>query len=215
MTAGRSAAARAAQLRASARRSWWQRLLALLGIRTPHARRTASTAARWAHGAEGEAHTARLLTPLQTAGWHLRHDLALPKSRANLDHVLVSPCGTALVVLDTKHWHRGKPTHLVGGRVHCGTDDRHDQVEAVARYAQRVAEALDIPPVHVVPVVVVHGSLIANDHLEAHTPDGAVYILSTNALLPALQEAPQGLPDPAGAARLAANVDQHLRPYQQ
>ncbi|MER6860773.1 NERD domain-containing protein, partial [Streptomyces pilosus] len=87
MTAGGSAFQRAGQL---ARRSWWQRLLALLGIRTAHARRTASAAARWAHGAEGEAHTARLLAPLQTAGWHLRHDLALPKSRANLDHVLVS-----------------------------------------------------------------------------------------------------------------------------
>ncbi|MEU3260999.1 nuclease-related domain-containing protein [Streptomyces albidoflavus] len=215
MTAGRSAAARAAQLRANARRSWWQRLLALLGIRTPHARRTANAAARWAHGAEGEAHTARLLAPLQTAGWHLRHDLALPRSRANLDHVLVSPCGTALVVLDTKRWHRGKPTHLLSGRIHCGQDDRHNQVEAVARYAHRVATILGLPAGQVAPLLVIHGSPILGGRLEAHTPHGLVHVLGTDGLLPTLHAAPQGRANAHAAARLAARVDQHLRPYQQ
>jgi hypothetical protein len=133
-----SAASRASAIRRRSRRGW-RRLLALCGVRTPGMRRADAVAARWEHGAVGEAATVRLLAPLVRAGWHVRHDLRLAGRRFNVDHVLVSPCGTAVVVADTKTWHRGRETQLVGGRVHCGdprlgpADDRHDQVEAVAR----------------------------------------------------------------------------------
>ncbi|WP_162602944.1 nuclease-related domain-containing protein [Streptomyces sp. CS090A] len=214
MTARNSAAVQAAQLRADARRGVWQRLLAALGVRTGRVRRADAVAARWEHGAAGEAETARLVAALASQGWHIRHDLRMPGSRANLDHLLVSPCGTAVVVGDTKHWHRGRTTAMVVGRVHCGEDDRQDQVDAVARYAARVTRALNLPGVVVWPLLIVHGSPIAGGRLEARAPDwdGVVHVLGPARLLPTLAAAPK-VHDPARAAAVAARVDRVLTPY--
>ncbi|MEU3656461.1 nuclease-related domain-containing protein [Streptomyces sp. NPDC032161] len=211
MSAGNSAAARAAALRANARRGLWRKLLALLGFGGARVRRADAAAARWAHGAAGEEATARLLAPLEAAGWHVRHDLRLRGRRFNLDTVLVSPCGTAVVVLDTKNWHRGRTTSLVGGRVHCGTDGRHDQVVKVAGYAQAVGAVL--PGVPVVPLIVVHGSPVAGGGFEAPVPGGAVWVLGTDLLVPRLAGAVRGPRDQVRAAGLARRVDQVLRPY--
>ncbi|MFE9461655.1 nuclease-related domain-containing protein [Streptomyces californicus] len=214
MTIRNSAAAQAAELRANARRGVWQRLLAALGVRTGRVRRADAVAARWEHGAAGEAETARLVAALESQGWAIRHDLRMPGSRANLDHLLISPCGTAVVVLDSKHWHRGRTTTLVGGRVHCGADDRQAQVDAVARYAARVARTLDLPGVVVWPLLVVHGSPIAGGRLEASAPDwgGAVHVLGPARLVPTLAAAPKAH-DPARAAAVVARVDRVLLPY--
>ncbi|MFF7795588.1 NERD domain-containing protein [Streptomyces sp. NPDC007991] len=160
VTAGDSAAREAARLRHAARGGLWRRVLAWLGL-DAGARRREAVAARWDLGAAAEAQTANMLIAVQAAGWHVLHDRALPRSRANLDHVLVSPCGTAVVVLDTKRWHAQRATVLLRGRVHCGTDDRHGQIEAVARYAARVSQALGVPGVVVWPLLVVHGSPVA------------------------------------------------------
>lgn len=182
-------------------------------------RRADTVAARWEHGAVGEAATVRLLAPLVRAGWHVRHDLRLQGRRFNIDHVLVSPCGTAVVVGDSKHWHRGRATTLVGGRVHCGdprsgpADDRHAQVEKVAEYARLVEAALGLPGVAVLPLVVVHGSPVAAGGLEAPVPGGTVWVLGAGQLVPRLQGAVQTLPDRGRAATLVARVDQVLRPY--
>ncbi|MEV6165748.1 nuclease-related domain-containing protein [Streptomyces sp. NPDC052052] len=217
MNARNSAATRAAALRAEARRGPWRRMLAFLGLGGARVRRADAEAARWAHGAAGEATTARLLAHLEAAGWHVRHDLRLPGRRFNLDHVLVSPCGTALVVLDTKNWHRGRTTALVGGRVHCGTkdrrdrEDRHDQVVKVAGYAQAVGAVL--PGVLVVPVIVVHGSPVAGGGFEAPVPGGTVWVLGTDLLVPRLAGAVRGPRDPQRAAGLAERVDAVLLPY--
>ncbi|MER8002963.1 NERD domain-containing protein [Streptomyces sp. NPDC095613] len=213
--AGGSAAQKAAVLRAQARRGLWRRILSWLGV-SRHTRRADTEAARWAHGASGEATTARLLAALEARGWHVRHDLALPRSRANLDHLLTSPCGTALVVLDTKAWHRGRTTALVQGRVHCGREDRHGQVEKVAGYARRVEAALRMPGVRVWPLLVVHGSPVAGGRLEARVAgwEGVVHVLDTDRLLPTLVSAPKRQ-NPRAAAALAARVDQVFRPYVQ
>jgi hypothetical protein len=211
--AGGSAGCEAARLRAQARRGWWRRLLAWLGWDTG-ARRREALADRWDLGAQAEAATAHLLSALETAGWHVLHDRSLPGSRANLDHVLVSPCGTALVVLDTKRWHAQRPTTLIGGRVCCGTEDRHGQVEAVARYAARVARLTGMPAGSVWPLLVVHGSSVAGGRLEARAPawDGPVWVLGPDWLVPTLAGAPAGR-DPGRAAALAARVARVLPPY--
>lgn len=210
--AGGSAAARAAALR-GARRGLWRRLLGWLGLDAEQARREA-VAARYVIGGEAEQETARLLAPLQWQGWYVLHDRQLRRRRFNLDHVLVSPCGSAVVVLDTKRWHRGYPTHLTGGRVHCGQQDRHDQVEKVAKYAGLVGEALGMPAGSVWPLLVVHGSPIAGGRLEARVPEwaGVVHVLGPDGLVPTLAAAPSGR-DPRGAARLAARVEALLPAY--
>lgn len=214
MSVQNSAAAHAAALRAGVRCGPWRRLLAFCGLGGASVRQADAEAFLWAHGAAGEAATVELLAELEADGWHVRHDLRIPGRRFNLDHVLVSPCGTALVVLDTKNWRRNWPTRLVGGRVYCGDEDRHEQVEDVADYAVRVADAVALRPVQVWPLVVVHGSPVVGGKLEARVPAqrGVVHVLGPGWLVPTLEGAPKAR-DPERAAALAARVDSVLLPY--
>lgn len=214
MTARNSAAAHAAALRASARKGVWRRLLAFLGLGGARVRCADAVAARWEHGAAGEEVTVRMLAALEGRGWVVFHDRALPGSRANLDHVLVSPCGTAVVVLDTKNWHRGRATALVRGRVCCGVEDRHGQVEKVAGYAGRVARVLGLSGVAVWPLLVVHGSPVTGGFLEARVDGwaGPVFVLGPGQLVPTLVGAPKGT-DRAEAAAVAGRVKAVLSPY--
>lgn len=212
---GNSAAREAARIRARARRGLWRRLTAAVGL-NPAATRADAQAALWDRGAAGEQATAALLAQLLALGWTIRHDVRLPGRRFNLDHVLISPCGTAIVVLDTKVWHRGRLTVLVRGRVHCGAEDRHAQVEKVAGYAAVVRDALGLPGVAVWPLLVVHGSPVAGGRLEARAKGwgGPVWVLSPPFLVPTLLSAPDlDRLSPRRAAAVAARVDAVLRPY--
>jgi hypothetical protein len=208
-----SAARQAAAIRAHARRGVWRRVTAWVGL-NPAATRADAQAALWEHGARGEAVTEQLLAPLTAAGWVVRHDVRLRGRRWNVDTVLVSPCGTAVVVLDTKAWHRGRPTVLVRGRVCCGTEDRHDQVVKVAGYARQIQAALALPGVRVLPLLVVHGSPFAGGYLTVRV-EGVmepVYVLSPPYLVPTLANAPKAR-DAQRAAAVAGRVDSVLRPY--
>ncbi|MEU5322951.1 nuclease-related domain-containing protein [Streptomyces sp. NPDC021056] len=181
--------------------------------------RADAQAALWDRGAAGEEATARLLAHLLAYGWKVRHDVRLRGRRYNIDHVLVSPCGTAVVVLDTKVWHRGRPTVLLRGRVHCGTgnqaEDRHAQIEKVAGYAADVQGALGLPGVVVWPLLVVHNSPVAGGELAASAPrwGGAVYVMSADRLVPRLVGAVKDRPDPGRAGVVLARVDEVLVPY--
>jgi hypothetical protein len=59
-----------------------------------------SDPSRWARGAAGELVTAALLEELPRRRWVVLHDLALPASRANIDHLVIGPTG--VWVVDTK-----------------------------------------------------------------------------------------------------------------
>ncbi|MET8585670.1 nuclease-related domain-containing protein [Streptomyces collinus] len=184
--------------------------------RNPDAVRADAVAGRWERAAAAERATARLLSwRLWWRGWRVLHDRRLPgHGRANVDHVLVSPCGTAVVVLDTKAWRRTWPTHLVDGRVHCGVEDRHREAEAVARYAVTVGRLLGLPAGAVWPVLVVHGSPVAGGRLEARVRGwaGPVWVLDPDTLVPTLARAPHGR-DRRRAALLAAHAARTLPPY--
>lgn len=208
-----SAAREAAAIRARARRGLWRRLTAAVGL-NPAAARADTQAALWAHGARGEATTAAMLAPLIRAGWTIRHDLRLAGARGNVDTVLISPCGTAVVVLDTKAWRRNWVTRLVRGRVYCGDEDRHGQVEKVAGYAVRISRALGLTGVKVLPLLVVHGSPVDGGHLDVRVSGvvDPVYVLGPDWLVPTLATAPK-VRDPQRAAAVTARVDAVLRPY--
>ena len=64
--------------------------------------RPSRDAIAWRRGAAGERRTARLLDPLERHGWAVLHDLAVPRSRANIDHLVVGPGG--VFVIDSKHY---------------------------------------------------------------------------------------------------------------
>ena len=55
---------------------------------------------RWRRGAAGEEWTAGLLDGLPRRRWAVWHDLPVPGSRANIDHLVVGPTG--VWVVDTK-----------------------------------------------------------------------------------------------------------------
>src|SRR5512132_840414 len=61
--------------------------------------RPSSDTLTWRRGAQGERRTARLLAPLERHGYQVFHDLAIPGSAANVDHLVVGPTG--LFVIDS------------------------------------------------------------------------------------------------------------------
>ena len=67
--------------------------------------RPSPDAVAWRRGAAGERRTARLLEPLERHGWAVLHDLAIPGSRATLDHLVIGAGG--VFVIDSKQY-RGR-----------------------------------------------------------------------------------------------------------
>lgn len=66
------------------------------------AARLEAEAANWDRGSEGERLTRELLAPLIKDGFQLLDDLAIPDSKANVDHVVIGPAG--VFVIDTKNY---------------------------------------------------------------------------------------------------------------
>ncbi|GAA3153484.1 nuclease-related domain-containing protein [Streptomyces rectiviolaceus] len=213
MTYGNSASRQAQAIRAHARRGVWRRVTAWAGVNA-EARRADVQAGAWVQGGQGEAATVGLVAPLAASGWHIRHDVRPPWGRGNYDHVLISPDGRAVLVIDSKQWRRNWPTTLKGGRVHCGLEDRHDQVEKAVKHAGQVQELLRMPDVDVLPLLVVHGSLVVGGHLAVRVPGlpAPVYVLASDWLVSTLSAVPFDAA-PWRAGEVAARVDQVLRPY--
>lgn len=170
---------------------------------------------RQVQGSLGEKWTAELLTRLP-AGWQVFHDLTVAGRRFNVDHVAVPPSGEGLIVLDSKKWHAGWPTTLVRGRVHCGRQDRHGQVEAFAGYVSGTAAVLGVPAGMLMPVIVVHGSPVAGGRLDVPVPgwERTVHVLAADRLVDVLAGMPGGRgPVQPKAVDLAARVRRTLPQY--
>jgi hypothetical protein len=213
-----SAGREAAVLRQKARGGPVRRLLARIGVDTVD-HTLMARADRYDHGGKAEEETLAMLQPLRRYGWQILPDRLLPDGRgkANLDDVLVTDDG--IVVLDVKAWHRRRITTLVNGRVCCGTEDRHEQVENVAGYASRVARLVGMPADRVWPLLVVHGSQIKASgfdagRLEVRAPKwaGPVHVLGPQWLVPTLVRAGSGR-DPVRTEVLARRVAGVLPPY--
>jgi hypothetical protein len=114
-------------------------------------------AVAWRRGASGERRTARLLDPLERHGWAVLHDLAIPESRANLDHLVIGPSG--VFVIDSKHY-RGRLQLDAVGKLWHGRYPLAPALRAVSFEADQAARILPDPGVAVVPVVAVHGARV-------------------------------------------------------
>jgi hypothetical protein len=108
----------------------------------------------WRRGAVGEQRTARLLAGLERQGWAVLHDLAVPGSLANLDHLVIGPGG--VFVIDSKQY-RGRLQLDPSGRLWHGRYPLSPTLQAVSFEADRAALVLTDPDVVVVPIVAVHG----------------------------------------------------------
>jgi hypothetical protein len=119
--------------------------------------RPSPDACAWRRGAAGERHTARLLGPLERHGWVILHDLAVPRSRANLDHLAIGPGG--VFVIDSKQYRGRLQLDSSGGLWH-GRYPLAPALRAVSFEADRAAQVLTDPDVVVRPIVAVHGAQV-------------------------------------------------------
>jgi Nuclease-related domain len=110
-------------------------------------------AVAWRQGAAGEQRTARLLAPLERQGWVVLHDLALPGSRANLDHLVIGPGG--VFVIDSKQY-RGRLQLDGSGRLWHGRYPLAPTLRAVGFEGDQAAQVLPDPGVVVRPIMAVH-----------------------------------------------------------
>jgi hypothetical protein len=111
----------------------------------------------WRRGATGERRTARLLAPLERRGWAILHDLAIPGSAANIDHLVIGPGG--VLVIDSKRY-RGRLQVDRDGMLWHG---RHLLVSALRKalwQADQADEVLGVADVQVFAVVAVHGAAV-------------------------------------------------------
>ena len=154
-------------------------------------------AVAWRRGAAGERRTARLLGPLERHGWAVLHDLAVPGSRANLDHLVIGPGG--VFVIDSKHY-RGRLQLDPSGRLWHGRYPLAPALRVVSFEADQAALVLTDRDVVVVPVVAVHG---------AQVPWGKV-VMDGVPIVPArrLPSMLRELPAVLGPERVAVLADQ-------
>jgi hypothetical protein len=136
--------------------------LAAVGVGWRLRFRVSAEARAWRRGAAGERRTARLLRRLERDGYTSLHDLAVPGSTANIDHLVIGLSG--VFVVDSKQY---------SGRVHQSLDGRawHNhapldrQLEVVGWEAATIARVLGV---RVDPLVCVHGAEVAYGGLIAH-----------------------------------------------
>jgi Nuclease-related domain len=88
-------------------------------------------------------------------GWAVLHDLAVPRSQANLDHLVIGPGG--VFVIDSKQY-RGRLQFDQSGRLWHGHYRLAPALRAVSFEADQAALVLTDPDVVVVPILAVHGT---------------------------------------------------------
>jgi Nuclease-related domain len=116
--------------------------------------RPSPDAAAWRRAAAGERRTARLLGPLERQGWVVLHDLAVPGSAANIDHLAIGPGGA--FVIDSKQY-RGRLRLDALGKLWHGRYPLAPTLRAASWEADQAALVLPDPGMAVVPIVAVHG----------------------------------------------------------
>lgn len=160
---------------------------------------------RWLQGALAERRTGRLLAKLRREGWGVLHDRRVPRSRANLDHILVHPSGRFLVYVDTKAWHAAKAViRVTGGRLMYGPWSQGDKVDTVKWEAERLWQHLDLT---VIPMIAVDRGRVNGDHLIFRD----VHVVSSDILLDALDGLrPMSLPDRGRVREITRNIEREF-----
>ena len=150
----------------------------------------------WRRGAAGERRTARLLGPLERRGWAVLHDLAIPGTQANIDHLVIGPGG--VLVVDSKQY-RGRLRLDRHGMVWHGRQLLVSALRKVLWAADQADEVLGVADITVAAIVAVHGASVPWGLLQA---DGVT-------ILPArrLPNLLQGLPPMLGPERVAWLAD--------
>jgi hypothetical protein len=155
----------------------------------------------WRDGARGERATARLLRRLGRHGYVVFHDVAIPGTPANADHLVIGPPG--VIVVDSKRY-TGQVTQGLDGRV---WHSRYPMDQALRALRLEAAASSAALGVWVRPVMCVHGAQVAHGGLIA----GDVQILPAGRLRSMLRNRRQQLGE-AEVAALVAQAVSVLRP---
>jgi hypothetical protein len=123
--------------------------------------RLSEQARSWQRGAHGERRTARLLDRLTRDGFVVFHDLAIPGSPANVDHLVIGPTG--LFVIDSKQW-TGSVQQGADGLVWHNHYRLDRTLEAVRWEAETVGRLLGT---RAVALLCVHGAHVQGGGLQA------------------------------------------------
>jgi hypothetical protein len=154
----------------------------------------------WRRGAAGERRTARLLDRLTRDGYVVFHDLAVPGSPANVDHLVIGPSG--VFVIDSEQW---------SGSVHQGSDGlmwhNHYRLDRTLKTVRWEARAIShVLGTRAAALLCVHGAHVHGGRLEAK----GVAIVPTHLLRNALGD-DRVLSD-VDVGLLATTVRTSLRP---
>jgi Nuclease-related domain len=135
-------------------RPWLAGLLAAAGAAWTLRFRASQPTRAWRDGARGERATARRLRRLERHGYTVLHDLQVPGSHANVDHLAIGPAG--VFVIDSKYY-RGALQLGGDGMLWYAGYPLAQQLATEVWATLRVAEALQLPPeVPVRALMVVH-----------------------------------------------------------
>jgi hypothetical protein len=166
--------------------------------------RPSSDTLAWQRGAAGERRTARLLAPLERRGWAVLHDLAIPGSAANLDHLVIGPGG--VLVIDSKQY-RGRLRLDPYGMVWHGRQLLVSVLRKVLWAADQADEVLGVADVQVAAVVAVHGASVPWGLLQV---DGVIIVPARR--VPDLLQTVPAILGPERVAWLADRVRLRFRP---
>lgn len=171
------------------------------------AARLEAQAQRFEQGARGERRTAAVLNPRSGDGWYVLHDLAVPGSNANIDHIVVAPAG--VFVVDSKEW-SGRISDG-SGTLWVGRYPKRKELETLEWERRSVETALraSLPtwPVLVRSVISLTGDAPSRPILHA----GEVIAVGYRDLGSFLARAPSHL-GPEHVATIARVLDSQFRP---
>jgi hypothetical protein len=156
----------------------------------------------WQRGAAGERHVARLLEPLVQHGWDVQHDLRVPGSKANIDHVVIGPPG--IFVIDAKHY-RGRLRLGRDGLLWHGRYLLSPALSTVRWEADKLQARLGAADIAVVPIVAVVGATVPYGQVTAHD----VIVVPARRLAGLLRSLPPTL-TPERAREVAAQINRRL-----
>ena len=162
--------------------------------------RVSADTTAWRRGAKGERRTARRLRRLGRA-WRVFHDLAIPGSRANADHLLIGPAGVFLI--DSKHY-RGRLTLTPEGSLWYGHHPLIGVLATVHWEAAAIGETLGTA---VTPMLCVHGAQLPWGELMVQ----GIPVLAADRLATTLRALPPML-DEVQVALLTERAQRQLYP---
>jgi Nuclease-related domain len=130
--------------------------------------RSSPATVAWRRGAAGERRTARLLGSLERRGWAVLHDLAIPGTQANIDHLVIGPGG--VLVVDSRQY-RGRLWLDADGLLWHGRHQLVATLRKVRWAADQADEVLGVVDVQILAIMAVHGANVPWGQL---TADGVI-----------------------------------------